>query len=159
MYTPTVQNGIGIGPGKYDARVFARGQAFALGDVVQFDLAQSDDATTNSIVGDPASGFANVILPTANGAAGRSVLAVCLEAIALGQKGRVRVRGQCPVMCAGAVTVGDDLCAASGAEELSTSAGAGDRYIARAVETVAGSSRRLVLCDFDGVYGFGSQVS
>jgi len=137
-------------------RVIVRGGARAAGDVVQFDLAQSDAAVTNNIPGDPASGLCNVVTPTAAGAAGRSILAVVKDqSIPDDGKGYVSIRGDVYAYCVGAVSVGDPLYAQDGETDLTASGAPGDRAVAEALESVAGVDRRLVRVRFDGVYGCG----
>ena len=90
--------GEGLCPANWDVYVTKRGGAAAKGDVVMFDLANADTATTNNTLGGLASGWKNVIEPT-TALEEKGIFAVALEAIADDAEGWVRVYGIVDAFC------------------------------------------------------------
>jgi hypothetical protein len=157
MYEPPVQNTIGLALGApVRTRALLRQIGFRVGDVAMFDISNTGSTyALNNIPGGLSSGFSQIVLMTTDGAKGRGILCVCEEAGLAGGRILVTIRGRVTLRTSGSVSVGDNLVAAANLRELSTTAGAGDRYIARAVQNVG---TNLWECDFDGCYGFGTKT-
>ena len=101
--------GTEFGPQIYN-RIIARTSGNA-GDVLQFDLANSDSAVANNVANDKASGLANAIAPTAGGIKG---LPMCIaqEDYVAGQEIKVLRSGITDafvIRSSGNVAVGDLL--------------------------------------------------
>jgi hypothetical protein len=150
------------------------GATLTAGEVVMFDLADTDiDTTTTLTEGADGSVFANVITPTT---AGIGVLTssgttgdpgyyfgvvVAEQDTLLGggldnTKVYLQVRGLCRVsMVATAITVGIPLFAKNGVRTLSPVVVAAGKPLARAWEP-NGSAAGIFLCLFDGIDGIGA---
>ena len=76
-----------------DVLVVARGGDKARGDLVEFDFAQADAATSTVTLGLATSVWVNVVTPTAGGLK-TGIHAICLEAIADDDYGRARIGGR-----------------------------------------------------------------
>jgi len=155
-------DGVGSGSGYFPASdtdtVFNRtGAALALGEVVMMDHKQSATECTNSIPGDSASVYRNVVVPTTAGldfayfglvvGLGESVGADDTEV-------DVMWRGRAPGSIAGAVLVGVQVTGANGVVTLTDTIGAGFKVIAVMEEAATGAGSFDVL--FDGINGFGT---
>lgn len=158
--------GLSYGPDE-DVTVYNRsGAALAEGDVVQFDLNQSQSETDAIIENDDGSILANVIDPvaTASGVAigAGSMYAVAQEAIADNGKGRVRVRGRTQayvIAASGSIAIGDPLVIAA-SNNLDLIEAAGEPYHAIALEAVTTpTTRTLADVYFEGRHNFGTFVS
>jgi len=158
----------GIAPASnFDVWVFNRsGATLAVGDVVQFDMNQSQAETTSVVEGAEASIWANVIDPVATatgvGIGAGSFYAVALESIADNAEGKVRVRGKCQayvIAASGSVAIGDPLvCAASNNLDLIEAAGEPYHAIALSAATTP-TARTLIDVMFDGIGNTGTFVS
>ena len=76
-----------------DVLVVARGGNKARGDLVEFDFAQADAATSTVTLGLATSVWVNVVTPTSGGLK-TGIHAICLEAIADDDYGWVRIVGR-----------------------------------------------------------------
>jgi hypothetical protein len=162
MFTPATANSLGLGNHPIRARVIARGASFNRGDVVQFDLAQTNSATTNNLVGSDASGLVNVITPTTSGVQS-GILAVCTQDISQNQRGYVVLRDVIEafvIKSAGSIAVGDRLVAINASSDLDGTDAAGERWTAIAFEAATTPSTHIrKLVAFDGINGFGTKTS
>lgn len=153
---------LGISGQDEDRRVIARGAAFSAGQIMQFDLARSNAATTNATPGDPNSCLVNVVTVQTGGNK-FGLLCAAMETIAQDRKGRARLRGLAKlyvVKSAGDIHVGDGLYAVAGQRYLTANPGAGDRLVAIAQENVtAPTTATLCNCLFDLINGVGTFVS
>ena len=142
------------GPGKpagglwpdNDECVVTAQEAITKGNLVSFDLLNADTDVSNNILGDPASGLANVIQSNAEKL--EVVFAIALEDIADKGQGRVLVSGIAEGVTTGSTTEGTTL----------NGGAAGAMAPAIAAETVYGyqldgvDPGRVL---FDGINGFG----
>lgn len=136
MLSSNVRQPLGASFQTIDARCTARGGAFLRGQIGQLDLAKSDPDVTNNKVGDPASGYANIVTVTAAGAKAFPK-AVALEDIADDQKGQWRMEGECyayVIKASGNIATGDALFGVSGQKYLTADGTAGVRGEATALE-------------------------
>ena len=143
-----------------DTTIIMRGGNASAGDVLQFDLAQTDDNVTNNVPGHLSSGYVNVIAPTAGGVAGGSILCFALTAINEDEPGPVRLTGIGLVFCikgSGNIVPGDKLVATTSKDLDGNTPTIGERYLAICQTTITGpSSRTLGTVLFDGIRGFGT---
>jgi len=158
--------GIGIAFDTKDAVVYNRtATTLALGDVVMFDMGNTDgDTGTTTALGAKASIFSNVIVPATAGIGGvasdvRYIFGCVIDLLdgagADNALVKVRIEGPCKVNVAAAVDLGDLLQPADGIKTLNDTSVAGVVFIAWARE--AGSTS--VECIFDGFRGFGSNFA
>lgn len=134
-----------------DVRVTARDGGFAAGEVVMFDLFESESNGA-------AAALAEVVQPTAPGIIGGGIFAVCLAAIADNAVGTVRVRGLVSGLCiavSGDIDPGDRL-TVSVAGNLDIVAIVGEKYVAISRDSLT-TPTTATLGDvlFDGINGFG----
>lgn len=143
------------GPKTCDVRWFNRtGGALAVGALVVMDEDNSATESTNSEIGDPASGFAAAVVPaTADLEAG--IFGVVLQAAADDAQMLVRLRGNLDVMLVtGATALGDLLVAADGLTTVSVAGVPVAKVIAKARGTTAGAGS--IAASFNGIEGFGN---
>ncbi len=117
----------------------------AIGDVVEFDLANADGDVTSNILNQASGGFANFLAPTATGLK-FGIHAVCLEATTDNALGRVRIEGivQAFVIRASSnISKGDPLIITT-AYNLDGISAAGEKYVATALDLVTGPSSRIL---------------
>lgn len=152
--------GGGFDPAPKTALVFKRGGDGVRGDVVALDLPNNDAAVSNNTIGGEASGFRNVVVPTASDYRWGQ-LAVLRENIADDKQGQVVYEGECwayVTKASGNIAKGDPLYAsvASGVGVLTADAVAGSKIVARAVDpATAPSTKQLKRVAFSGVYALG----
>ncbi len=162
MLATNVRQPFGFAPWNIDARCYARGGAFTAGQVGQLDLANTDEAVTNNKVGDPASGWANIVVPTATGIKAYP-LAVALEAIADDAAGQWRAEGivyAYVVKASGNIAKGEALYAVSGQRYLTADGSAGVRVQATAEEgATAPTTPTLIRVHLKASNGKGTFVS
>ncbi len=143
-----------------DTTILMRGGNAGAGDVLQFDLAQTNVHVTNNVPGHESSGYVNVIAPTAGGVAGGSILCVALAAINEDEPGLVRLSGIVTAFTldsSGNIVPGDKLVAAVTKDLDNDTPAIGERFIAICQVTVTGpSTRTLGTVLFDGIRGFGT---
>lgn len=142
---------LGLDIRSVDVRVTVR-KSVTVGEVLMFDLAQSDGAVSNATLFDAASAWRNVIAPTAQGIAAGYPLCVSLEVIADNATGSVRVKGIVAADLAGTNVIGDQLAVTSAGTLARALSGVGERVVAWAL--VAGATEQSVY--FDGLGGFGA---
>lgn len=109
-YSPTAA-ALGIDGPADRRRVIVRGGNRSKGDCLQFDLAQTDAATTNANVADPASSLVNVVTP-ATAMLAYGCFGMLLESTLDDQKGYVCIEGFCDAYCikaSGDINPGDPL--------------------------------------------------
>lgn len=161
MFTPATSNTLGLGAHPIKARVIARGASFVRGDIVMFDLANANAASTNNLVGSEASGLTNVIAPTTAGVRA-GILAVCTQDIAQNTRGYVMLRDILEAYVfkgAGSIAVGDRLVAISASTNLDGDDAAGERWVAIAFEAATTPSTHIrKMVAFDGINGFGTKT-
>ncbi len=163
MHDIGVQAPHGIEPGgEYVVHATARGGAFAVGDVVQFDLQLADAAVTSLANSGSTSGWGSFTAPTATGVALKLVFGVVQEAIADDAEGKVMIRGHTDayvIAASGSTAVGSPLVAAA-AKNFDLVPEAGECYWALAQEIVTTpTTRALGAVYVDGLRGFGQFVS
>ena len=171
--TKLMQQG-GDGVGLFPANEYAyannrTGATLALGDVVMFDIKDTDAGTgTTTAIGADASAYANVIDPTTAGIGTLSgaspahpgyffgvVVNLGPDAGADNALVKLQVRGLCRASCtADAITIGVPLIAANGVNTLAPSPAAGNKILALAREANS-STAGLYEVWFDGIDGFG----
>jgi hypothetical protein len=160
MYTGAVSPSLGVMAENKLCDAIPR-QAFALGQVGQFDLARSNANVTNALVGSPNSALANIIAPAAAGIAA-GLLCVAQTALSNNIRGRCLLRGRTKALvikAAGNIAAGDQL-VANTSGYLSPDHSAGDRIVARALVAVtAPAAATLTEVDFDGVNGLATYVT
>lgn len=153
MHSATVQAqtlGTEFGP-TIKNRAIARASGNA-GDVLQFDLANSNGSVDNNTPNDKASGLANLIAPSAEGVKGLPCC-IALTDYADGQEIPVLRRGVTDafvIKSSGNIAVGD-LLAVDTSRNLSGLAAGGSAYRAVALEAKTGpSTRTTAKVFFDG---------
>ncbi len=149
--TRDAQLSTGLEPLNMDVNVTARKSVVA-GEVLMFDMAQSDGAVASATIGATDSAWRNVIAPTAAGLAAGYPLCVALAIIADNAAGTVRVRGVVDADLAGTNVLGDQLVATTGGDLARALSGVGERVVAWAL--AAGATEQSVY--FDGFGGFGA---
>lgn len=158
--------GLSFGPDEDVIAYNRSGAELAIGDVVQFDLNQSQSETDSIAENDSGSILANVIDPVATasgvGIGAGSIYAVAREVIADNAKGTMRVRGVCNafvIAASGSIAIGDPLvCAAS--NNLDLVEAAGEPYHAIALEAATTPTTRVLKkVYFEGRHNFGTFVS
>lgn len=128
---------IGFQPPRWECRATAR-EAITQGEVVVFDLTNTDGDVSNNIVGDTASGFANVKKPAAGDVTKSAVFGLALEDIADNATGRILICGVAKGSCIRAssnITKGDALVPTTNGD-LDGVVANGERQIAIALETL-----------------------
>lgn len=168
LFDTNLQHPLGLSVGKpIDVQAYNRtGSSRAEGDVVQFDLNQSQGEVTSIDEGTSSSIYANFIQPvaTASGVAigAGSIYGVVQETIADNAKGKVRVRGitnAFVIAASGSIAIGDPLVLAT-AYNADLVEAAGEPYHAIALEaatTPTTRTKKKVL--FEGIYNLGTFVS
>lgn len=155
--------GIGYFPPNIDVVVYNRsGSAFAVGDVVQLDLASSatESVTENPGGTEGTTTFSNAIAPTAAGIKA-GILGVALEVIADDAKGRIRLQGFVDqafiIDGTDSVAIGDPLVATT-AKNLDAVLAVNERIIgiAQTAHTTP-TTRTLGKVLFNGITGFGME--
>jgi hypothetical protein len=136
--------------------------AAAKGDILQFDIGQSDGDVTNFQVGSPNGAFANLIAPTAAGVKS-GVFALALEDVAADKQGNFLLSGVVEgkvIRASGSVAAGDPLVAVAASPNADGVLAAGEKYVALALEAKT-TPTSAVACWmwFDGLDGFGTFVS
>jgi hypothetical protein len=161
---PSCGPGVGLFFANEDTVVWNRtGAATAVGDLVMFDIADTQAETDTTLTeGSDSSTFGNVIQPTtagigAVGGHGGYFFGIALEAVADNAKCKVRIRGIVPAnLSSAAVTIGSMLVGANAASTLvaaSTTAGVKRLAIAREANGSAAGTFSVL---FDGINGFGA---
>lgn len=128
---------IGFQPPHWECRATARA-AITQGEVVVFDLTNTDGDVSNNIVGDAASGFANVKKPAAGDIVKSAVYGLALEDIADNATGRILICGIAQgslIRASGSIASGDALVPTT-AGDLDGIIANGERQIAIALEAV-----------------------
>ncbi len=141
----------GLDPLNLDVNVTVR-KSVTVGEVLMFDMAQSDGAVASATIGATDSSWRNVIAPTAAGLAAGYPLCVSLAIIADNAAGSVRVRGVVAADLAGTNVLGDQLVATTSGTLARALSGINQRVVAWAL--VAGATEQSVY--FDGFGGFGA---
>lgn len=157
MQAPIGSAGYGFFPANIDIQVLAS-NAFTKGDHGQLDFLGG----TSTVPGNVASGFVKFKDPvftdtaaTSEGACG--VYGVCLEDIASGAVGLVRLRGVVNANIEAAITVGQaTIPATDGRLDIATG-GSNKKVIAIALAADSPTNFADVL--FDGINGFGQDVA
>ncbi len=156
IYTGRASGRTGIVILNEDTQIIMRGGDAGQGDVLQFDLAQTNANVTNNVPGDMSSGFANVVAPTAGGVAGGSILCVALTAINQDEMGPVRLSGLVSAFTidsSGNIVPGDKLVATTAKNLDNDTPTIGERFLAICQATVTTPSTRtlaVVLFDYRG---------
>lgn len=149
--TRAAQLSTGLDPINVDVNVTVR-KAVTVGEVLMFDMAQSDAAVGSATIGASDSAWRNVIAPTAAGLAAGYPLCVALAIIADNASGSVRVQGIVAADLAGTNVLGDQLVATTSGTLARALSGVGERVVAWAM--AAGATEQSVY--FDGLNGFGA---
>ncbi len=139
---------LGLQPQNRDVRVFARTTVTA-GEVLMFDMAQSDGETGSATIAASDSCWRNVINPTPQGLAAGYPLCVAPDAITDNAKGVVRVQGVVSAQLAGTNVIGDQLIATTGGTLAKAVSGTGERVVGWALAN--GATAQNVY--FDGLAG------
>lgn len=144
---PTAGPGPGIWPDNDEVVVTAR-EAVTAGDLVSFNILNTDGAVSNNIVGDPASGLSNVLVGEVTDVT-ESIVGVALEDIADNAQGRVQIAGVTPATVVnGGTAAGEPLTAGvDGAMALAV-----DAQTIWAYDLDGTDPGRVLL---DGINGFG----
>lgn len=145
-YSSVVENGLQIQ--NVDVRVIAR-TTVTVGEVLMFDIGQTDAAVSSATLQASAGCWRNVINPTAAGMAAGYPLCVATEAITDNLTGIVRVQGIVAADLAGTNVIGDQLVATTSGNLARALSGVGQRVVAWAL--VAGATEQSVY--FDGLSG------
>lgn len=138
----------GLQPQTTDVTVIVRTTVSA-GEVLMFDMAQSDGDVSNATIGEDNSCWRNVINPTAQGMAAGYPLCVALNDITDNAAGVVRLQGVVAADLAGTNVIGDQLIATTAGTLARALSGIGERVVAWAL--VAGATEQSVY--FDGLSG------
>lgn len=152
--------GGGFDPAPKTALVTKRGGDGVVGDLVALDLPNNDADVSDNTVGGAASGFRNVVVPTASDYRWGQV-AVLAENIGDNRSGRVVFEGECQayvIKASGNIAKGDPLYASvtSGVGVLTADAVAGSKIVARSLEDKTGpSTKTLCRVAFSGVHALG----
>lgn len=165
---PSGGPGVGLFFANEDCVVWNRtGAATAVGDIVMFDIADTQTETTTTLTeGDDASPYANVIQPTTAGigvlGAGAHTgyfFGVAMDVAADNAKCKVRVRGIVPARCdTSAILLGSTLHCTNASSALTLAATAGFKRLAIAREATGGNAGNYSVL-FDGINGFGSNFA
>lgn len=162
FFLPTAGPGDGLFPADYIVIATNRtADATVAGEVVMFDLAQSNAAVDNSIPGSSdASGnnsaYNNFIDPAITGPFIKHYFyGLVLDVLAVGAAGRVLVRGRGTAHCATATAVGTAL-VANADGEMDVATGATDTKVLAIAE--AADTALFAPVIFDGIHGFGSDL-
>jgi len=155
---PTIGGTFGIQPDQELVRVMNRSGARVVGDLVMFDLHQTDAASTTFDVGATTSGFSNVILPATIGMQ-HGYFGIVTVAAADDAAMTVCVRGLVQAIVVGANLVdeeADRLAAVNGQDNLDSDVqAAGEKLLAIPLEATASGSAETIWVLFDGIHGFG----
>lgn len=156
---PTGGPGDGLFPVNVEIEVTNRsGGALAVGDVVQFDMAQSatecDNANPGSSDGDGNNSAYNCVIDPATANLDHGIYCVALEAIADNGTGRVGLSGRFDVNVVGTTVAGSYLTAADGSNQLVVATGTGNLKVLAIAEEADASN--IATCLFDGIHGFGN---
>lgn len=151
---------VGLESWEQKCRVVMRGGAGSKGDLVMFDIANSDAAVTTNQAGVAESGLSSVIAPV-NAQANYAQYAVLLEDIADDQEGEALYRGAVNAACVRVVgttniAAGDPLTADDSG--LRSDVVTGDKIIARAAEDITITTADTAVLGnviFDGIYPIG----
>lgn len=150
----------GVQPGPPDkALVWNRsGATRALGDCLMLNLEQTGAETTNNLVGDTASGFANAILPiTAQLTHG---IFMIVTGGSLLDNGLMQVHFSgiidCNVSGANAAALYEPLTAVNASEVLTSNVSTTQKIIGLTITVTAGAAEELQAQLFEGWHGFGS---
>lgn len=138
----------GLAPQNRDVRVTVRTTVTA-GEVLMFDMAQSDGDVASATIGASDSCWNNVINPTAAGLAAGYPLCVAPAAITDNASGIVRVQGVVSAQLAGTNVIGDKLVATTAGTLARTLDNTDQRVVGWAL--VAGATAQNVY--FDGLSG------
>lgn len=141
-----VANGLQIQ--NLDVNVIVR-KSVTAGEVLMFDMAQSDAAVGSATLSASNSSWRNVIAPTAAGIAAGYPLCVATAVIADNAAGVVRVQGIIAADLAGTNVIGDKLAATTSGNLARALSGVDDRVVGWAL--VAGATEQSVY--FDGLSG------
>lgn len=129
--------------------------ATVVGQVVAFDITQSDGDVSNSNFSDENSGLGNVIQPVTANLHGW--IGVVVQGAAADSKCRVQVRGRVAASCtagAGGVDPGDPLTAANADDDFVVGTLGTDKIVGIAAGTVAATSTAIIDVDLDGINGW-----
>lgn len=142
---------LGLDLRNVDIRVTVR-KSVTVGEVLMFDIAQSDGAVGSATLFATDSSWRNVIAPTAQGIAAGYPLCVSLEVISDNATGSVRVKGIVAADLAGTNVIGDQLVATIGGSLARALSGVNERVVGWAL--AAGATEQSVY--FNGLGGFGA---
>ena len=133
------------------------GATTAKGEIVMFDLAQSDGDVSNGTPGAEASGYTNYIDPSVADALTSYFFGIAVDSIADNAVGRILVRGRVNARVAAACVAGSALMPAANGEMLIRT-GASDGKIVAIAETDDATVTNYADVLFDGIHGFGWDV-
>jgi len=152
MATSGINPAIGVQPEQNTFRCIARA-AITQGEVVVLDLGNADGDVSNNIIGDTASGFANVKKPAAGDVVKSAIFLLALEDVADNATGRFLLRGIAKgsaIKGSGNIAAGDALIPTT-AGDLNGTFANGERQIAIALEgATAPTTSTLIDVLFDG---------
>ena len=137
MISTDVQTALGLLPVQQRVRVIMRGAAGSRGQVVQFDLARGNAATTSALVAESTSSLVNVAAPTAAGIK-YGLCAVLESDVAQNGKAWAIVRGRVYALCkktSGSITYGDPLQMEASGTALQATLAANARVVAISLGT------------------------
>ncbi len=156
---PVIGGTFGAQPDQELVRVMNRSGARVVGDLVQFDLHQTDAASTTFTNGATTSGLANVILPATEGllygwfgivtiaGADNAAITIC-------------VRGKVRALVTGANLADEEadwLSAQNGQDTIDTDvASGGEKILGVPLEATAGATAEMIWILFNGIEGFGN---
>ena len=155
-----VSGPLGFQTGNKDVQVYNRtAGAVTVGQLVQFDLQQTQAETTNSIFGDVGSSTSNVMVVQA-GLQGYGIYGIVMKGAGDNELCTVRMQGVIDnAQVAGTVdpSAGAPLgpLAGTSTTQLATPA-AGDKALAIALDDFVAGTPDTARVLFDGIYGFGN---
>lgn len=152
MATSQINPAIGLQVETITCRCIARA-AITKGEVVVLDLGNADGDVSNNIIGDTASGFANVKKPAAGDVVKSAIFLLALEDVADNATGRFLLRGiaQGSAIRASSNIVAGDALVPTAAGDLDGIVANGERQIAIALEgATAPTTSTLINVLFDG---------
>jgi len=138
----------GLQPQNRDVRVIAR-TTVNLGEVLMFDMAQTNGSVASATIGASDGSWRNVINPTDAGIAAGYPLCVATEAIVLNTEGVVRVQGVVDANLNDTLVLGDQLHALSSGLLAKALSAVNQRVVAWAL--ASGTTKQSVY--FDGLQG------
>ncbi len=150
----------GVQPGPPDkAFIWNRsGATRALGDVMQLDLGQTATETTNNLVGDTASGFANGVLSVELQREYGIFFIVTGGALGDNQLMQVHFSGiiDANVSGANAAALYEPLTVTAGQDNLDSDVVTTEKHLGIVLVASAAGTEELIQILFDGWHGFGS---